>query len=182
MSRIGIKPVVIPEGVTVDVKESEVEIKGKNATLNVPLLRGISVTIEDGTVVFSPSNKTKQVSSNWGTMRALVENAVIGATKNFSKDLIVEGIGYRASVEGNDLILNLGHSHPIKFPIPGDIEIKIDKNVITISGADKSRVGETAAKIKRFRKPEPYKGKGIRYSDEIIKRKAGKKAVGSEGK
>ncbi|KKU11934.1 MAG: 50S ribosomal protein L6 [Parcubacteria group bacterium GW2011_GWB1_45_7] len=182
MSRIGIKPVVIPEGVTVDVKESEVEIKGKNATLNVPLLRGISVTIEDGTVVFSPSNKTKQVSSNWGTMRALVENAVIGATKNFSKDLIVEGIGYRASVEGNDLILNLGHSHPIKFPIPVDIEIKIDKNVITISGADKSRVGETAAKIKRFRKPEPYKGKGIRYSDEIIKRKAGKKAVGSEGK
>jgi len=182
MSRIGIKPVVIPEGVTVEIKEGKVEVKGKNATLSVPTLAGISIEKKEDSLVFTPSNKTKQIVSNWGTMRSLVQNAVIGASENFSKELVIEGVGYRANVEGSDLVLGLGYSHQIKFPIPDGIDIKVDKNTITISGASKENVGEAAAKIRSFRKPEPYKGKGIRYSDEKVRRKAGKKAVGAEGK
>lgn len=181
MSKIGIKPIVIPEDVAINIKESEVEVKGKNATLSVPILEGISVEKKENELVFSPSDETKQVRSNWGTMRSLVKNAVIGVNEDFSKELIVEGVGYRANVEGSDLVLGLGYSHRIKFQIPEGINIKVDKNMINISGADKARVGEAAAKIRSFRKPEPYKGKGIRYSDEVIKRKAGKKAVSAEG-
>ncbi len=180
MSRIGIRPVEIPSGVEVEIKESEVEVRGKNATLNIPLLRGVSIKNEEGKLIFSPSDKTKQVVSNWGTMRALVQNAVKGVTENFSKELILEGVGYRVNVEGKDLILGLGFSHPVKFPIPDDVDIKVDKNVMTVSGADRARVGNVAAELKRLKKPEPYKGKGIRYSGEVIKIKAGKKAVGSE--
>jgi len=181
MSRIGSKPVKIPEGVAVEVKESEVEVKGKDATLTVPVLEGVKIEKGEGEIVFSPEGKTKQVVSNWGTMRSLVNNAVQGVSESFSKELIVEGVGYRANVEGSDLVMGLGYSHSIKFPIPEGTEISVDKNVITVKGADKAKVGETAAKIRDFRKPEPYKGKGIRYSDEVIKRKAGKKAVGAEG-
>jgi len=181
MSRVGIKPVTIPEGVVVEIKESGVEIKGKNATLNVPILNGISIEKKENELIFTPSKKNKQTMSNWGTMRSLVQNAVIGAGENFSKELIIEGVGYRANIEGNELVMGLGYSHQIKFPIPDGIDIKVDKNTVTISGADKARVGEAAAKIRSFRKPEPYKGKGIRYKDEIIRRKSGKKAVGAEG-
>lgn len=182
MSKIGTKPVTIPEGVTVDIKNGEVEVKGKNAALSVPFLDGVEIQKKDSEIIFSPSKKTKQAMSNWGTMRSLVQNAVTGVTEDFSKELVVEGVGYRANVEGKELVLGLGFSHQIKFSIPDGIEISAEKNVIKISGADKAQVGETAAEIRSFRKPEPYKGKGIRYSDEVVKRKAGKKAVGSEGK
>ena len=148
MSRIGIRPVDIPSGVEVEIRDSEVQVKGKNATLNIPLLRGISIVREGDKLIFSPASKTKQVVSNWGTMRALV--------------------------------MGLGFSHPVRFPIPEDVEIKVEKNVITVSGADRARVGNVAAELRSLKKPEPYKGKGMRYSGEVIKIKAGKKAVGSE--
>jgi len=181
MSKIGSKPVNIPEGVTIEVKDDVVEVKGKNGVLTVPVLSGVTMEIKDGEMSFETSKKTKQALSNWGTMRSLVQNAVLGSMENFSKELIVEGVGYRANVEGKDLVLGLGFSHPVKFSIPDGIEISVEKNSIKISGKDKAQVGETAAKIRSFRKPEPYKGKGIRYSDETVKIKAGKKAVGSEG-
>ncbi len=181
MSRIGIRPVIIPDGVSIEIKESELEVKGKNATLSVPLLPGVSVKKEDNKLIFSPSGKTKQIVSNWGTLRALVANAVKGVEENFSKELIVEGIGFRVNVEGKILVLGLGFSHPVNFEIPDGVEIKAEKNVISISGPDKALVGNVAAEIKNLKKPEPYKGKGIRYSGEFIKIKAGKKAVGSEG-
>ena len=180
MSKSGSRPIIIPEGVVVEIKEDEIEIKGKNATLSVPLLDGIKVEKNDSQLIFSPSKKTKQAMSNWGTMRSLVQNAVIGATENFSKELVVEGVGFRANVEGNDLVLGLGFSHQVKVPVPDGISMNVEKNVIKISGASKALVGEIAAKIRNLKKPEPYKGKGIRYSDEFIKIKAGKKAVGSE--
>ena len=181
MSKIGKKPIVIPEGVTIDVKENVISVKGKNAELSVPILSGINVELKDGELIFSPSGKDKQIISNWGTLRALVQNAVNGASKNFTKTLIIEGVGYRASIEGTELVLSLGYSHQIKFPMPEGVNITVEKNSVIISGPEKELVGEVAAKIRRFRKPEPYKGKGIRYSDEVVRRKAGKKAVGAGG-
>lgn len=181
MSKIGKKPVIIEEGVTVAVEENAIEVKGANASSRLPILPGVRVEKKDNELIFTPVNDTKQTLSNWGTMRALTENAVKGATKDFTKTLVIEGVGYRANVEGEGLVLNLGYSHPIKFDIPQGIKITIDKNVINISGADRQLVGEVAARIRRLRKPEPYKGKGIRYLDEVIKRKAGKKAVGQAG-
>jgi len=179
MSRIGKKPVEIPEGVTVLVKDNHLEVKGENATMTVPSLSGVNVEIKDGHVSFSPKDNNKQTTSNWGTMRALTQNAVLGASENFKKELIVEGVGYKVNIEGKKLVLNLGYSHVIEFSVPEGIEITAEKNTVSISGADKAQVGETAAKIRAFRKPEPYKGKGIRYSDEVVRRKAGKKAVGA---
>lgn len=181
MSKIGKKPIVIPEGIAVEVKEDVISVKGKNAELSVPVLSGINVELKDGELIFSPSGKDKQTISNWGTLRALVQNAVDGASKNFTKTLIIEGVGYRASIEGAELVLSLGYSHQIRFPMPEGVNITVEKNSVIISGPEKELVGEVAAKIRRFRKPEPYKGKGIRYSDEVVRRKAGKKAVGAGG-
>jgi len=182
MSRIGKKPVSVIEGVTVNVKEDVVEVKGPNATLQVPLLDKIEVKVEDGAVTFTPHNKTKQTRSNWGTMRSLVESAIKGAKENFTKTLLIEGVGYKANMEGTNLVLNLGFSHSIKFPVPEGVNIEVEgNNKIVVSGADKAQVGQAAATIRKFKKPEPYKGKGIRYDDEVVRRKAGKKAVGSGG-
>ena len=136
---------------------------------------------ENGELQISLLSKNKQARSNWGTMRALLQNAVTGAAGDFSKELIIEGVGYRAESAPDMLTLNLGYSHPIKFPIPAGIKIAVEKNIIKVSGADKAVVGQVAAKIRKFRKPEPYKGKGIRYSTEVVRRKAGKKA-GTSGK
>jgi len=181
MSRIGKNPVIIPDGVTVEIKKDLIEIKGSNATLSVPRLKGISIESKDNQLIFSPEKTDKQTTSNWGTLRALVQNAVKGAVEDFTKELIIEGVGYRANLEGNVLVLGLGYSHPIKFAIPEGIKIEVNKNKLNITGYDKAVVGEVAAKIRSFRKPEPYKGKGIRYSDEVVHRKAGKKAVGAGG-
>lgn len=181
MSRIGKKPVIIKEGVTVVLGEGMVEIKGQENLVVLPILPGITVEKQENELVFLPQNETKQTLSNWGTMRALTQNAISGATKDFTKSLVIEGVGYRANVEGENLILNLGYSHPIKFEVPKEVKINVEKNVVNISGPNKQLVGETAARIRRLRKPEPYKGKGIRYSDEVVKRKAGKKAAGKAG-
>ncbi len=181
MSKIGKTPVDIPEGVTVEVKESEVTVKGPKATLTVPTLSNLDVEVKDKEVIVTPRNETKQTVSNWGTMRALIQNAVVGTTEGYAKTLIIEGVGYRANMEGNTLVLNLGFSHQIKYPVPEGITIEVDGNKVKISGFDKGLVGETAASIRAFRKPEPYKGKGIRYDDEVVRRKAGKKAVSTGG-
>jgi len=177
MSKIGNKPINIPEGVSVSIGPREIEVKGPNAVLKVPVLRDITVEVKDEQICFTVRNQSTQSRSDWGTMRSLVQNAVNGSKENFIKTLIIEGIGYRANMEGNKLVMNLGFSHPIKFLAPVDVNIEVDGNLIKVSGASKSQVGETAANIRKFKKPEPYKGKGIRYSDEIVKRKAGKKAV-----
>lgn len=181
MSKIGKKPVLIREGVTVNVGERSIEVKGANGEAALPILPGVKVEKKENELIFIPENDSKQTLSNWGTMRALVENAVRGASQDFTKNLAIEGVGYRANVEGEKLVLNLGYSHQIKFDIPKGVKIIVDKNTLNLSGADKQLVGETAARIRRLRKPEPYKGKGIRYTDEVIKRKAGKKAVGKTG-
>lgn len=181
MSKIGKKPVVIGEGVTVNLGEDSIEVRGEGATLTLPILSGIKVEQEENKLIFIPENSTKKTLSNWGTMRALTQNAVSGATKDFAKTLIIEGVGYRANLEGQKLVLNLGYSHPVEFNIPEGIKITVLKNTVGVAGPSKQLVGETAAQIRRLRKPEPYKGKGIRYSDEVVKRKAGKKAVGKTG-
>lgn len=179
MSKIGKKTIMIPEGVSVDIKEDSIEVIGKSDTLKVPRLSGIKVEIKDNEIAFSPEDKNKQTLSNWGTQRSLTQNAVIGVVEGFKKELIIKGVGYRARVEDKSLVLGLGFSHPIKYSIPEGINITVEKNTVIVSGIDKAAVGEAAAKIRSFRKPEPYKGKGIRYSDEIVRRKPGKKAVGA---
>jgi len=176
MSKIGKKPVDILDGVTVEIKENHLEVKGPKATLIVPKLPGINVEIKEGRVLFTTENETKQTISNWGTMRALTENAVVGSKEGYSKTLLIEGVGYKAAMEGNTMLLNLGFSHPIKYALPEGITAVVDGNKITISGADKALVGEVTASIRKYRKPEPYKGKGIRYEGEVVRRKAGKKA------
>ena len=176
MSKIGKKPVNILEGVTVEIKEDHLEVKGPKATLTVPMLPGIAVEIKEGQVFFTAKNDAKQTISNWGTARALTENAVIGSKEGYTKTLLIEGVGYRAAMEGDTIVLNLGFSHPIKYAMPEGISAVVDANKITISGADKGLVGEVTASIRKYRKPEPYKGKGIRYENEVVKRKAGKKA------
>ena len=181
MSRIGKKPVIIKEGVIVSVGEEVVEIKGRETLMVIPILSGIKVEKKENELTFTPKNETKQTLSNWGTMRALVQNAISGAAKDFTKSLVIEGVGYRANMEGENLVLSLGYSHPVKFEVPKEVKINVEKNVVNISGANKQLVGETAARIRRLRKPEPYKGKGIRYSNEVVKRKAGKKAAGKTG-
>jgi len=179
MSKIGKQPIKIPEGVVVEIKGDILEIKGKNNTLNVKLMQGIKTRIEDGELVFVPEGRTKQILSNWGTMRALTANAVKGVSEDFIKELVIEGVGYRAEVQGNNLLLNVGFSHQVDFTIPVGIKVAVDKNAIKISGSDRQLVGETAAQIRRIKKPEPYKGKGILYKGEVIRRKDGKKAVSS---
>lgn len=169
----------IPAGISAEMKNGFLEIKGKNATLSVKLLSGIKAEIKDGEIIFTPNGSTKQIISNWGTMRALTANAVSGAGVDFVKELVIEGVGYRAELQGKNLVLNVGFSHQVNFPIPEGIKITVDKANIKITGSSKELVGETAAKIRRIKKPEPYKGKGIAYKGEVIRRKDGKKATTS---
>lgn len=182
MSKVGKKTIIIPSGVKVESVGNEVKVQGANGNAVLPILKGITVAINGTEITVTPENATKQIRSNWGTMRALIQNAVSGATADFSKELIIEGIGFRAEVQGKDLLLNLGFSHPVRAAIPEKVKVSVDKNIVRIAGADKREVGDFAAYIRRLKKPEPYKGKGIRYSDEVIRRKAGKKAVTSGGK
>jgi large subunit ribosomal protein L6 len=179
MSKIGNKPINIPAGVNISIGSEEIEVRGPNAVLKVPVLKDVIVEMKDNQICFTTKKQDTQSKSNWGTMRSLVQNAVSGSKESFVKTLVIEGIGYRASMDGKKLVMNLGFSHPIKFLAPEDINVIVDGNLIKISGANKSQVGEVAANIRKFKKPEPFKGKGIRYSDEIVRRKAGKKAVGS---
>ncbi len=177
MSRIGKQPVIIPEGVEIKIDKNLIMVKGKKGELTQKLTPEIRVEIKDKKIIIQELQKTKNSSALWGTFRALIFNMVEGVSKGFQKKLIIEGIGYKAVLSGNKLVLNLGFSHPVEIEAPKGIEFKIEKNTIVVSGTDKQVVGQIAADIRAQKKPEPYKGKGIRYEKEIIRRKAGKKAV-----
>jgi large subunit ribosomal protein L6 len=176
MSRVGKNPVIVPSGVEVHLDGGEVTVKGKLGSLKASLGDQITLTLDQGTVTVKPANDSKQARIMWGTARAIVRNMVQGVTQGYSRTLEINGVGYRAAVQGKTLVLQLGYSHDIQYPIPADIAIKCEKPTnILVSGADKQRVGQVAAEIRAFRKPEPYKGKGIKYSGEAILRKEGKK-------
>ncbi|WP_298028400.1 50S ribosomal protein L6 [uncultured Campylobacter sp.] len=176
MSRIGKKPISIPNGVEVKIDGSSLKFKKSNNEKELDLKGHVDVKIEDGKIEFSPKGEDRQSRAYWGTYRALANNIVLGLTEGFSKQLEINGVGYRAAMKGKVLELNLGFSHPINFESPKGIEISVDKNVVTIKGDDKQQVGQVAAEIRGFRPPEPYKGKGIKYLEERIIRKAGKTA------
>lgn len=176
MSRIGKKPISIPSGVEVKIDGSSLKFKKSNNEKELDLKGHVDVKIEDGKIEFSPKGEDRQSRAYWGTYRALANNIVLGLTEGFSKQLEINGVGYRAAMKGKMLELNLGFSHPINFESPKGIEISVDKNVVTIKGDDKQQVGQVAAEIRGFRPPEPYKGKGIKYLEEHIIRKAGKTA------
>lgn len=176
MSRVGSNPVEIPEGANVQITGQMISAKGKLGEMSVSIPTDIEITQEDGAIVFKPRSNNKRTRMAWGTSRALVSNLVTGVTEGFTKRLEISGVGYRAAVQGKDLNLQLGYSHDVSFSIPDGIDIKCESPTsIVISGSDKQAVGQVAAKIRGFRKPEPYKGKGIRYHDEQILRKEGKK-------
>lgn len=178
MSKIGKKPIQIPEGVEVLQLDGALVVKGKLGSIKLPLLPHTSAELKDNELIIGSSGAGKQSRANWGTMRALAANAVTGATVGFSKILEIEGIGFRASLEGKTLVLNIGFTHPVKYTPPEGIAISVEKGAIKISGYDRALVGEAAAKIRSLKKPEPYKGTGIRYRGEVIRRKAGKKVAG----
>lgn len=176
MSRIGKNPVPIPEGVEVELSGRTLTAKGGLGTLHLVVSNTVTATVADGAVTIMPAGDTKEARAMWGTTRALVSNMVTGVSKGFSVGLEINGVGYRAAVQGKVLNLQLGYSHDIPFPIPEDVRIVCERpTVITLSGADRQRVGQVAAEIRAFRPPEPYKGKGIKYAGEIVRRKEGKK-------
>lgn len=181
MSRIAKKPIQIPEGVTVDSKDGNLVFKGPKGEKLVPEMQYLSIEIADKNISVKTEKEFKQARANLGTMASHIKNAIEGVTAGFSKILELEGVGYRATIEGKTLVLILGFSHPVRFEFPEGITITAEKSQITISGVDKQAVGQASAVIRAFRKPEPYKGKGIRYKGEIIRRKSGKKAVASGG-
>lgn len=176
MSRIGQYPVPIPSGVEVQLSGQTLTTKGRLGSLSLVVSNEVTASITDGTVTIAPKSDTKQSRAMWGTTRALVSNMVTGVSAGFSKNLEIVGVGYRAAVQGNTLNLQLGYSHDIPFPIPADVKIACERpTVVTVSGADRQRVGQVAAEIRSYRPPEPYKGKGIRYVSETVRRKEGKK-------
>lgn len=177
MSRIGKKPIPLPEGTDVSIEAHQLIVKGKGGTLTRTLHPAISVAIADGAVTVSPKSEGRLARALWGTFAAHVRNMIAGVNHPFSKKLILEGIGYRAEVAGKDLKLSVGFSHPILMKIPEGVKVTVDKSTIVIEGADKERIGQFAASVRSQKKPEPYKGKGIRYEDEVIRRKQGKKAA-----
>lgn len=176
MSRIGKHPVTVPSGVEVQLSGQTLIAKGSLGTLSLVVSSEVNAAIADGMVTIAPKDDTKHARAMWGTTRALVNNMVTGVSKGFSVNLEINGVGYRAAVQGNALNLQLGYSHEIAYPIPDDIKISCERpTLITVSGADRQRVGQVAAEIRAFRPPEPYKGKGIKYANEIVRRKEGKK-------
>ena len=176
MSRIGKKPVVVPAGVTAKVDGQLVSVKGAKGQLEFVVPDEVSVTQQDNAIKVDPRGDSKRAQALWGTARARVNNIVVGVTKGFEKKLEITGVGYRAAVQGKVLQLALGYSHDVNYPIPNGISIVTPKPTeITISGIDKQQVGQIAAEIRALRSPEPYKGKGVKYVDEFIFRKEGKK-------
>ncbi len=177
MSRIGRKPIEIPQGVEVKIDDRKVLIKGPKGELFFEVRPEIKAEVKEGKVLLTPQIETKNTKAFWGLTRALLQNMVKGVTEGYEKKLEMEGVGYKANLEGQDLVLNIGFSHPVKIKASEGIKFAVEKNMITVSGIDKGLVGQTAAKIRKVRPPEPYKGKGIRYVGEQIRRKVGKRAV-----
>ncbi|MDD2450371.1 50S ribosomal protein L6 [Sulfurovum sp.] len=176
MSRVGKKPVTVPSGINVALDGTCVVAKKGNLEKRLETYGRVNVTIDGADVVFERVGEDKQSSAYWGTYRSLFNNIIVGLDQGYTKQLEINGVGYRASVAGKVLNLQLGYSHPIDFAIPEGLEITVEKNIITVKGTDKQAVGQAAAEIREFRPPEPYKGKGVKYTDETIIRKAGKSA------
>ena len=176
MSRIGKKAITVPAGVTANIADGIISVKGPKGTLTMPLRDEISYTLEDGGISVQPANDTKRARAFWGMQRTMVQNLVTGVSEGFTKKLLINGVGYRAAAQGKNLNLKLGYSHDVNIDVPEGIEVKTpDNTTIEISGSDKQMVGQLAAEIRQWRKPEPYKGKGIKYDGEFIFRKEGKK-------
>jgi large subunit ribosomal protein L6 len=176
MSRIGKNSVVVPKGVEVTLSGQDISAKGPKGTLAMTLVDDVVATQEDDTIRVAPRNETKRARTMWGMQRSLVDNLVVGVSTGFTKELEIVGVGYRAQTQGKDLVLALGFSHEVRHPIPEGITIECPSPTqIKISGADRQRVGQTAAEIRAYRKPEPFKGKGVKYVGEYIFRKEGKK-------
>ena len=176
MSRVGKHPVTVPSGVEVQMSGQTLSAKGSLGTLRLVVSNEVTAAIADGAVTITPKNDTKHARAMWGTTRALVNNMVNGVSKGFSVTLEINGVGYRAAVQGSTLNLQLGYSHEIAYPIPSDVNIACERpTLIRLSGTDRQRVGQIAAEIRAYHPPEPYKGKGIKYSTETVRRKEGKK-------
>lgn len=178
MSRIGKKLRPIPAGVTVEVNKNKLKVKGPKGELVQLIHPRVTIAVADNNVTVKVvDEESKKDRALWGTFSSLVENMLDGVTKGFKKELEINGVGYKASVSGTTLVLDVGYSHPVKFSSPSGIKIAVDKNIISVEGFDKHLVGETAAQIRNIKKAEPYKGKGIKYTDETVRRKAGKAAA-----
>lgn len=176
MSRIGKNPVVLPEGVTAEVKGQDVKVKGPKGEMSLVVHHAVEVKLDGSHVVVAPRNEERQTRALWSTMQRRITNMVIGVKTGFEKNLEIEGVGYRCAMQGNDLVLQLGYSHEIRYAVPVGITIAVDKQTsVKIAGVDKEKVGQVAAEIRGYRPPEPYKGKGVRYVGEYILRKEGKK-------
>ncbi len=177
MSRLGKLPITVPSGVEATLADGVLTVKGPKGTLSRKLVKEVKVTIDNGEIVVAPTKDDGSAKSLWGTFAAHANNMVKGVTEGFSKVLEIEGVGYRAEMKGTNLALSMGFSHPVEMPVPAGLVATVEKNVITITGSDKEAIGQFAADVRKVRKPEPYKGKGIRYRGEHIIRKQGKKAV-----
>ncbi|MDH5750094.1 MAG: 50S ribosomal protein L6 [Rhodospirillales bacterium] len=176
MSRIGKNPVTVPSGVDVQISGQQITAKGKLGQISRTFVDDVVISREGDQIWVKPSSDSSQSQKMWGTMRSMLSNMITGVSEGFTRNLEVNGVGYRAQVQGKDLILQLGYSHEVRFPIPEGVTIQCpEQTKISLSGADKQKVGQAAAVIRRFRPPEPYKGKGIKYDDELIVRKEGKK-------
>ena len=175
MSRVGRKIIVVPSGVKVSVKEAEIEVQGPKGKLKTPVPPGIKFTLAGTELSCQRANDERQLRAFHGLARALAQNAIKGVTEGFTRDLDIVGVGYRATVEGAKVVFALGYSHPVVYPIPEGIKIAVEKQTrVTVSGIDRQKVGQVAAEIRRLRRPDPYKQKGIRYVGEVLKKKAGK--------
>jgi large subunit ribosomal protein L6 len=177
MSRIGEKPILIPTGVEIKKDRNTVSVKGPLGELKREFLSDIGIEIGKDKVVLTKKKSSPFLNALWGTYASHIRNMIKGVTEGFKKQLVIEGVGYKADLSGNDLVLSLGFSHPLKISAPEGLKISVEKNSIIVSGIDKESVGQMAAKIRSFKKPEPYKGKGIRYENEVVRRKVGKKAA-----
>ncbi len=179
MSRTGKRAIAIPSGTEVSIVDHALVVKGKGGTLSRPMHPSIAITVENGEVMVTPKGTSRLARALWGTYAAHLRNMIAGVNTPFVKKLQIEGIGYKAELQGKNLKLALGFSHPVIVEIPADVAVLVEKNIVTVSSADKEKVGQFAASVRALKKPEPYKGKGIRYEGEVVRQKAGKKAAGA---
>jgi len=178
MSRLGKKPIVVPEKTAVSVGDGVISVKGPHGELSRSFLpKRVGIEVREEGIVLEPKGNSKESQVLWGTYSSHVRNMITGVNEPFVKKLVLEGVGYKVDMQGNDLVLSVGFSHQVKMPVPQGITVTVEKNNITISGIDKEEVGQFAAVIRAVKKPEPYKGKGIRYENEVVRRKQGKRAV-----
>ena len=177
MSRLGKKPIAIPEKTTVTIAEGIVTVAGPLGKLEMNFKPVVEISVENNTVVLKPLDQELETLALWGTYSSIIDNLITGVNKSFEKRLIIEGVGFKSELKGDNISMNLGFSHPVVVKIPSDIKVVIEKDNVIISGIDKAKVGQFTANIRAYKKPEPYKGKGIRYSDEVVRRKEGKKTT-----